>query len=150
MYKLVLVHKGKIQKNIPLRQGSIIIGRKADSDIQLEEKLVSGRHAELIVKNSGVTLKDLDSTNGTQVNGEAVTETKLQTGDQITIAGYKLVFITEHGDSEDPDATVMVSAGGSHAAGNKPGKHSTVHNLVKIITVVILILLLVGWFTNIL
>ena len=150
MYKLVLVHKGKIQKNIPLRPGSIIIGRKADSDIHLAEKLVSGHHAELIVKNSGVTLKDLGSTNGTRVNGEDITETKLQTGDQVSIGDYKLVFITEHGDSEDPDATVMVSSGHSSTAGHSPGKHSTVHNVVKSIVVVILIALLAGWFTNIL
>ena len=148
MYKLVLVHKGKIQKNFPLRHESIIIGRKAESDIHLEENQVSGRHAELIVKSSGVTLRDLESTNGTSVNGKPISETKLQTGDQITIGDYKLIFVTEHGDSDDPDATVMVSPQQAKAMPSSPHKHSTLHNAVKIIVLLVLIVLLLGWFTN--
>lgn len=108
MYKLVVVHKGRIQKNIPLRHSHMIIGRKSESDIQLEEKLVSGKHAEISIKNQHVYLKDLGSTNGTSVNGNPVEEIELQTGDQISIGNYKLIFVTEHGDNDDPDATVIV------------------------------------------
>lgn len=149
MFKLVIVHKGKIQKNIPLRNESMIIGRKAESDIRLEEQQVSGRHAELLVKNSGVILRDLDSTNGTNINGSPVTEKKLQTGDQISIGTFKLIFVTEHGDSDDPDATVMLSSSYSRTNGGQSGGQSTAHKVVKIIVVIVVILFLISWFTNV-
>lgn len=111
MYKLVVVQNGRIQKNIPLRHSHALIGRKPDSDIRLEEKQVSGHHAKLTINNNEVFIEDLDSTNGTSVNGQPLEKSLLlQTGDQISIGNYKLIFVTEHGDSEDPDATVMVSS----------------------------------------
>ena len=120
MYKLVIVQNGRIQKNIPLRHSRVLIGRKPDSDIQLEEKQVSGHHAVITVKNDEAFIEDLESTNGTSVNGQAINETQLQTGDQISIGNYKLIFVTEHGDAEDPDATVIVSS-------NKKPKKMPVH-----------------------
>ncbi len=149
MFKLVIVHKGKIQKNIPLRHEAMIIGRKAESDIRLEEQQVSGRHAELLVKNSGVILRDLGSTNGTTINGSPVTEQKLQTGDQISIGTFKLIFVTEHGDSDDPDATVMLSSSYSGRNDGQSRKQSTMHIVVKLIVIVVVILFLIGWFTNV-
>ena len=110
MYKLAIVHKGKIEKNVHLINGKMLIGRKPVCGIHLEEKMVSGQHAELNVSNNGVILKDLDSTNGTSVNGNRITETALQTGDQITIGNYKMIFVREHGETEDPDATMIVGS----------------------------------------
>ncbi|MGD2117429.1 MAG: FHA domain-containing protein [Chromatiales bacterium] len=110
MYKLVIVHRGRIEKNIPLRHDSMIIGRKSESDIRLDENLVSARHARIFQKNGRVYIDDMSSTNGTRVNGERINEARLQTGDQISIGNYKLVFVTEHGDTNDPDATVIVSS----------------------------------------
>lgn len=140
MFKLVIVHKGKIQKNIPLRHESMIIGRKEESDIHLEEKQVSSNHAELITKNNEVIIKDLGSTNGTSVNGTVITEKKLQTGDQITIGSYKLIFVTEHGDSDDPDATVIVSSNTAHPAAASTSSGS----VGKTIMIVIALLLIAG------
>ena len=108
MYKLAIIHKGKIEKNVHLINGKMLIGRKPVCSIHLEEKMVSGQHAELSVSDSGVILKDLDSTNGTSVNGKRISETALQTGDQITIGSYKMIFVREHGETEDPDATMIV------------------------------------------
>ena len=110
MYKLAIVHKGKIEKNVHLINGKMLIGRKPVCGIHLEEKMVSGQHAELNVSNNGVILKDLDSTNGTSVNGNRITETALQTGDQITIGNYKMIFVREHGETENPDATMIVGS----------------------------------------
>ena len=110
MYKLAIVHKGKVEKNIRLTAGTMIIGRKPECNIQLDEKMVSGQHAQITIKPDEILLKDLDSTNGTIVNGKEVREKILKTGDQVSIGNYKLIFVREHGETEDPDATMVVSS----------------------------------------
>lgn len=109
MYKLAIIHKGKVERNIRLTAGTMVIGRKAECNIQLEEKMVSGQHAQITIRPNEVILKDLGSTNGTLVNGEAVSEKTLRTGDQISIGNYKLIIVREHGETQDPDATMVVS-----------------------------------------
>ena len=88
----------------------MVIGRKPECNIQLDEKMVSGQHAEITVKPDEILLKDLGSTNGTLVNGQEVSEKTLKTGDQVSIGNYKLIFVREHGETQDPDATMVVSA----------------------------------------
>ena len=144
MFKLVIVHKGKIQKNIPIRHDSMIIGRKPESDIHLEEKQVSSSHAELITNNNEVIIRDMDSTNGTSVNGTAVSEKKLQTGDQITIGSYKLIFVTEHGESDDPDATVIVSSNKSRPVATVPSSPASGGSNAKNIFIAVILILIAG------
>ena len=59
------------------------IGRAPENTIQLDEPSVSGRHAELMVMGDNCQLKDLDSTNGTLVNGQPITSVQLRSGDRI-------------------------------------------------------------------
>ena len=61
----------------------ITIGRAPDNLIVLEDPSVSGRHAEIRLVGAAFHLKDLGSTNGTRVNGTAITEAKLAHGDRI-------------------------------------------------------------------
>ena len=61
----------------------ITIGRAPDNSIQLAEPSVSGRHAQLDLVGERYRLRDLDSTNGTWVNGETVTDVFLRAGDRI-------------------------------------------------------------------
>lgn len=74
-------------ENCPVR-----IGRKSDNDIVLEEKNVSRKHAEIIMKENQYFIADLQSTGGIQVNGERITEKDIHTGDVITIGNYTLHF----------------------------------------------------------
>jgi len=122
MYKLAIVHKGKVEKNIRLTAGTMIIGRKPECNIQLDEKMVSGQHAQITIKPDEILLKDLDSTNGTIVNGKEVREKILKTGDQVSIGNYKLIFVREHGETEDPDATMVVSSRDKTIPMSKPAK----------------------------
>ena len=66
----------EIQGNIyPLYEGNVYrIGRDHDNAIQIDEKTVSRRHCEIQVNNNQVFIKDLNSTNGTFVNGEKIVE----------------------------------------------------------------------------
>ena len=66
-----------------LTDEQITIGRAPDNSIQLEDPSVSGRHARLTLVGARYQLRDLDSTNGTRVNGETVTEVFLRAGDRI-------------------------------------------------------------------
>lgn len=68
----------------PIRD-SITIGRKEDNSIVIEDAYVSGYHAKFILEDD-MYIKDLDSTNGTYVNGERITRlTKISEGDLIEI-----------------------------------------------------------------
>ena len=74
--------------NIPLTRSPLVIGRREACDIQLQFANISGTHCELTFKKGLWVLRDLDSKNGTQVNGErmdAGTSKVLHTGDILSI-----------------------------------------------------------------
>src|SRR3977135_3913130 len=68
------------------------IGRSPENSIRLDDTSVSGRHAELVLVAENCYLKDLGSTNGTLVNGQAVTEVQLRAGDRIRFGKIEASF----------------------------------------------------------
>jgi len=85
IYKLKGTSGSVINQSYPFRE-SIMLGSSAGCDIQLDEPGVSSRHAEIrLLDDSSLQLKDLGSETGTLLNGEAVTETLLGSGDEIRI-----------------------------------------------------------------
>jgi pSer/pThr/pTyr-binding forkhead associated (FHA) protein len=66
-----------------LMDEAITIGRGADNTIAVNDPSISTHHAQLLLQGDTYRLKDLDSTNGTRVNGKPVTETVLQFDDRI-------------------------------------------------------------------
>lgn len=77
---------------ISLGDEPVTIGRLPDCDIVLDDRNVSRRHAEVRRIPNGFVAVDLDSTNGTRVNGSGVKERRLQDGDEITVGSTKLRF----------------------------------------------------------
>ena len=74
-------------------QGSTIsIGRASDCTIPIKDRYLSRRHAEIRRRGPVVVLIDLDSTNGTIVNGRRVREHPLADGDRITLGNSRLTF----------------------------------------------------------
>jgi FHA domain-containing protein len=69
-----------------------VLGRSKECDVQLTDPNVSRRHAELRQEGLAYWLIDLDSTNGSQVNGQRTARSKLESGDTITIGSTDLVF----------------------------------------------------------
>ncbi len=78
---------------IPIK-GVLTMGRKEDNVIMLDDQYVSGHHAKVYVKNSQYILEDLNSTNGTAVNGTSVKgRLYIQIGDEIKIGSLKFRVI---------------------------------------------------------
>ncbi|MGD8833428.1 MAG: FHA domain-containing protein [Desulfobacteraceae bacterium] len=66
----------------------MLIGRDAHCDLILDNEMISSRHAQIQSHNGTAKLKDLGSTNGTFVNGEKITQSNLNDGDEIKIEPY--------------------------------------------------------------
>ena len=96
---MLLVHEGNSPKTQwPLVKRTTIIGRETDSDIQIDDRQVSRRHAEITQTLEGYTLRDLGSKNGTFLNGETVSQKSrlIRNGDEIGIAlCAKLTFVED-------------------------------------------------------
>jgi pSer/pThr/pTyr-binding forkhead associated (FHA) protein len=72
MAKLILSMDGLVLKEIPLVKERMTVGRKAHNDIQIDNMAISGEHAAVVTILSDSFLEDLNSTNGTLVNGQPV------------------------------------------------------------------------------
>jgi pSer/pThr/pTyr-binding forkhead associated (FHA) protein len=85
------------------------IGRKEDNDIHIENLAVSGHHAKLLTIFEDSFLEDLNSTNGTYVNGSPITKHPLRNGDVITIGKHELRYINESAAASDEgEKTVLI------------------------------------------
>jgi pSer/pThr/pTyr-binding forkhead associated (FHA) protein len=78
---------------IPLGEGSMRLGRGQASDVVLEDRSVSRRHAVVTRRGDEVVLWDDRSLNGVQVNGERVAQAVLQHGDAITLGEVQMRFV---------------------------------------------------------
>jgi len=106
MALLTLKFKDLPLKEIELAGDSKTIGREPANDIVVENLLVSGYHARIDPAGKEYVLTDLQSKNGTFLNGERVTSTKLKNGDQILIGKHTLVFTLDPAEiQEDPKLT---------------------------------------------
>ena len=102
MPKLLLKHEGVTLNTFELHNDKTTIGRKSDNDIQLNDAVASSHHACIIMKANeyleeqvDAKLEDLDSTNGTQVNGCMVKSIELRNGDDIQIGSHHFIYESE-------------------------------------------------------
>jgi transcriptional regulator with GAF, ATPase, and Fis domain len=80
---------------IPLSEGEITIGREASNGIAISDPSVSRKHCLLSGQDGRFLVRDLDSRNGTQVNGVVVEEQWLQHGDEVATGDSSFVFLVE-------------------------------------------------------
>ena len=95
--KLILSLDGVVIQEIELRADRFRIGRGSDNDIQIESPAISRQHAVITRVLDDVFLEDLESTNGTYVNGRAVHRHALRPDDLIELGQYRLRYVTETG-----------------------------------------------------
>ncbi|MCS7237184.1 MAG: FHA domain-containing protein [Thermoguttaceae bacterium] len=74
---------------IPLLKTTLLIGRRETCDVVLRFPNVSAHHCELFLKDGYWYVRDLDSRNGTRVNGTRVTQKRLDPGDILAVASHK-------------------------------------------------------------
>jgi hypothetical protein len=85
------VDKGRVYKDLPI---PVTIGREEGNGLRLNDERVSRFHAKVQVEDGDIILTDLDSTNGTRVNGTAIQIRRLRPGDQVSIGRSMLLFGT--------------------------------------------------------
>ena len=91
MLKLLIQDDAGHQTLVPLANQEITIGRKPGNAVRLTERNVSRRHARLSRNHGAILLEDLDSSNGTQVNGKKLQgRVTLRVGDHVRIGDYDL------------------------------------------------------------
>lgn len=122
---LQMIEKQGERSFIPFQRGTLVIGRAPDCSLVLSDPQVSAHHAQIQRTNWGYTLTDLNSKNGTYVNGQQVQETYLQGGEQLRMGQTEMVFTTQNFQSPAPSqprqrteraACLAVMAGGQEFA----------------------------------
>lgn len=98
MPKLIISIDGVVIKEVQLDKERTTLGRRPYNDVVIDNLAVSGEHAAVQRTGGQVVLEDLDSTNGTFVNGKAIRRQALQHGDTIEVGKYKIQFLHEMAD----------------------------------------------------
>ena len=91
----IVAREGTVEREVRLSAEPITVGRDPKNDIVLDDRRVSRRHAEVRLRLGRYTLYDLQSTNGTFVNGRRIAEMVLSDEDRIAIGGAELVVKLE-------------------------------------------------------
>lgn len=97
----------KDEKSLPqikLKPGTLTIGRAKDNDTCIADKTVSSHHARIVTYFNASYIEDLDSTNGTLVNGKPIKKHTVHPGDIIKIGN--LHFTIEPGETVDSGAGI--------------------------------------------
>jgi pSer/pThr/pTyr-binding forkhead associated (FHA) protein len=101
MARLSVKTDGLNARLIDLKLGANRVGRHPDNDFSIEHPTISSVHCELVLMDSGVLLRDLESTNGTFVNNQPVREIQLSPGQIVRLGDVELLV-------ETTDATIEI------------------------------------------
>ncbi|WP_234084652.1 FHA domain-containing protein [Azonexus sp. R2A61] len=109
MAKLILSMDGLVLKEIQLDRERLTIGRKPHNDVQIDNLAISGEHAVVVTILEDSFLEDLNSTNGTLVNGQPIKKHFLRNNDIVELGKYKLKYMTD-GQAVAADADPVAAA----------------------------------------
>ena len=98
MPKMIVSIDGVVIKEVQLAKNRTTLGRRPYNDIVIDNLSVSGEHALIHMAGAEVVLEDLNSTNGSYVNGKAIQKQALQNGDTIDVGKYKVQFVVHSAD----------------------------------------------------
>jgi pSer/pThr/pTyr-binding forkhead associated (FHA) protein len=112
MAKLVILTQGLTGRAHELNVDRTTIGRVEDNTFQIAESSVSSHHCEVLLRGSDVVIKDLNSTNGTFINGEQITESVLKPGQTLRLGQVELKLETEKAASAPASAPATAPAPG--------------------------------------
>ncbi len=126
MAKIIVSLDGKIVDDITLSKERMTIGRRPHNDVVIENLAVSGEHAVIVTNGNDSVLEDLNSTNGTLINGQPVKKHVLQHNDVIELAKYRIKFLVGPAQitANDDDAVTAKQ----HAAVTPPARQTPAKN----------------------
>lgn len=120
MPKMIISIDGVVIKEAQLTKDRTTLGRRPYNDIVIDNLAVSGEHAVLQLGQDGIFIEDLNSTNGTYVNGKAIKRQALQNNDTVEIGKYKIRFHNE-APASSYEKTMMIRPGASAGSATGPG-----------------------------
>lgn len=88
--RVEITHNGEVVFEKDLAEGNYTIGRAETCEIRLKSPRVSKQHAALVIKGNRAAILDLGSSNGVFINGVMVKKQRIEIGDDVDIAGFKL------------------------------------------------------------
>jgi pSer/pThr/pTyr-binding forkhead associated (FHA) protein len=103
MARLILSLDSQVLAEYNMNKERYTIGRLPDNDVRIDNPAVSGHHALIINILNDSFLEDLNSTNGTYVNGKLIKKHALQHGDVITCGHHQLRFVDSQATENEPD-----------------------------------------------
>ena len=118
MARLILSLDSQVLAEYNMSKERYTIGRLPDNDVRIDNPAVSGHHSLIINILNDSFLEDLNSTNGTYVNGKLIKKHALQNSDVITIGHHQLRFSDEPTNDTEQDEfekTMVIPAGQQNA-----------------------------------
>ena len=109
MGKLVVSLDGVVIKEVQITKDKTTLGRRPYNDIVIDNLAVSGEHAVLQMVGADVFIEDLNSTNGTYINGKAIKKQLLTHNDTVEIGKYKIKYLVD--ESGDYEKTMIMRPG---------------------------------------
>lgn len=103
MARLILSMNGQNMAEYNMSKERYTIGRLPDNDVRIDNPTVSGHHSLIINILNDSFLEDLNSTNGTYVNGKLIKKHALQHGDVVTVGKHQLRYVDAVSEEEEED-----------------------------------------------
>ena len=119
MPKMIVSIDGVVIKEVQLTKDRTTLGRRPYNDIVIDNLAVSGEHAVIQLAGTEVSLEDLNSTNGTYINGKAVKKQMLANNDTVEIGKYKIKYVNEQ-QGEGFERTMVIKAGAAGFGASSP------------------------------
>lgn len=119
MARLILSLDGQVLAEYNMNKERYTIGRLPDNDVRIDNPAVSGHHSLIINILNDSFLEDLNSTNGTYVNGKLIKKHALQHGDVVTVGHHQLRFVDVQTDVDEQDEfekTMVITPGSAMAS----------------------------------
>jgi pSer/pThr/pTyr-binding forkhead associated (FHA) protein len=100
--ELLFILAGKTMEKAVIQKRQFSIGRQKECDLVITDSSASRRHAVIVEEQGRYFLEDLNSRNGTLLNGQKVGRSTLKDGDEIQIGGFKAMFVIPEASKEPP------------------------------------------------
>ena len=120
MGKLVVSLDGVVIKEVQITTDKTTLGRRPYNDIVIDNLAVSGEHAVLQMVGADVFIEDLNSTNGTYINGRAIKKQLLTHNDTVEVGKYKIKYLVDDGADYERTMIMRPAGAASPAASSRP------------------------------